>query len=278
MNSSLKKALDSIGIYHPLQSTYRGIIEKARAARFRMEFAKFKGKGFVCNFCLAQYEKFVPELPAENISQAIANNAVIAGYGENVFCPNCMSKNRERLILALLQHILPIENKTVLHFSPEKNLYDYIRQRARVTTADIMPGFYRQIDPTIVYSDATKLEFADSSYEIIIANHILEHIPEDRKAMKELHRVLKPGGVAILQVPYSEKLETTIEEPFINDPKRQELLFGQKDHVRIYALNDYVDRLQHAGFRVKILGKDNLKAFRIHAIQENEKLVLGYKE
>ena len=80
-------------------------------------------------------------------------------------------------------------------------------------------------------------------------NHVLEHIPDDRKAMSELRRVLKPGGVAILQVPISANSATTIEDPEITDPDAREQAFGQFDHVRIYG-QDYTTRLAEAGFQV----------------------------
>ena len=89
-----------------------------------------------------------------------------------------------------------------------------------------------------------------SSSDAIICNHVLEHIPDDRKAMKELRRVLKPGGWGILQVPISYVLAATHEDPSIVTTEAREQAFGQYDHVRIYA-KDYVDRLVGAGFKVE---------------------------
>jgi predicted SAM-dependent methyltransferase len=202
---------------------------------------------------------------------------VIAGYGENVFCPNCLSKNRERLLKDVIDHFLDIRNKKILHFSPEKHLYRYLKNHANVLTIDIEPGFYKTIDPSIVYGDATSLQFEDQSFDIVLANHILEHIPEDMKAMKEIFRVLRNDGVAILQVPWSETLPATIEDPYIADPEKQARLYGQKDHVRIYNLTDYVARLCAAGFNTKVIPSESLQKFKIHAIQEKESVVLGYK-
>jgi SAM-dependent methyltransferase len=277
MKENLKKLLKSIGIYHPLQSSYRNSLFFLQNLKYRITYKKYKGSGFVCNFCGAAYQKFVPEYPSLDIEQAINSNNVIAGYGENVFCPNCLSKNRERLLKDVMDHFLDLRNKKVLHFSPEKHLYQYLKTRANVTTIDILPGFYKTIDSSIVYGDATSLQFEDESFDLVIANHILEHIPEDLKAMKEMYRVLRNGGVAILQVPWSEILPATIEEPYIADPQRQARLYGQKDHVRIYSLNDYVARLSAAGFNTKVIPYESLEQFKIHAIQEKEHVVLGYK-
>ncbi|HEX8462231.1 MAG TPA: methyltransferase domain-containing protein [Segetibacter sp.] len=277
MKEQVKRFLKQLHLYHPLQSFYRKSILLLLNAYYRIIFFRYKGEGFACNFCKASYKKFVPELPFKNIEAAIYSNDVIAGYGNNVYCPNCMSKNRERLVLAVIKEYVDIENRKILHFSPEKHLFEYLKKRAQMTTVDIMPGFYKSIDTSISYADATRLAFTDQSFDVIIANHIFEHIPEDQIAMKEMQRVLKTGGIAILQVPYSEKIATTIEEPFIKDPARQELLYGQKDHVRIYGLKDYVNRLETAGFKVRILSPEELTKYRSYATQERESVVLCYK-
>ncbi len=181
------------------------------------------------------------------------------------------------LVKAVLQTYLSIDGKKILHFSPEKHLFRFINKTAHVTTVDITPGFYRNIDNSIRYADATNLPFAAGSFDILIANHILEHIPEDIKAMKEMFRVLDANGLAILQVPYSETLPAILEDPNINDPARQAALYGQKDHVRIYTKAGYIQCLRQAGFHVNILTPEVLAPFRIHAIQENESVFLCSK-
>jgi SAM-dependent methyltransferase len=277
MNELLKKWLKKANIYHPLQRFYRSSLSVVKKNYYRSTWRRFRGKGFTCNYCDAEYKKFVPEYPGPDIAGPLMAHKVVAGYGDNVICPYCLSKNRERLLKAVIAEYLPIAGKKILHFSPERNLYRWLRRQAAVTTVDLAPGFYRDIDPQIAFADATRLSFADSSFDIVIANHILEHIPDDKKAMREIYRVLGPQGVAILQVPYSETLTTTIEEPDIRDPDRQAALFGQKDHVRIYALGDYAQKLEAAGFRVRLLDPAALSAFRTYAIQENETVILCYK-
>jgi len=278
MNPGLKSFLQKLNLYHPLQTAYRSALSFLTLRYHRLQYAKYKGSGFTCNFCGATYKKFIPEYPTPDIAPAIDDNHVIAGYGENVFCPYCGSKNRERLIKAVIQAHLQIQNKKILHFSPERLLYRLLKETAAtITTVDITPGFYRHIDPNITYADATCLPFADATADIVVANHILEHIPDDLKAIKEIFRVLTPGGVAILQVPYSPTIPHTLEDPAINDPQQQAKRFGQKDHVRIYALNDYIRRLGSAGFQVRQLTTPDLSAFRIHAIQPEEIVFLGYK-
>jgi len=98
----------------------------------------------------------------------------------------------------------------------------------------------------------------------------MEHIPDDKKAMKEIFRVLKHGGFAVLQVPYSMILDNTIEDPAIDNPQLQSALYGQRDHVRIYQLRDYVARLESAGFIVKQFHHEQLKHLDQYAIQQGE--------
>lgn len=278
MNAQLKSFLKKIGIYHPLQTSYRSTRGFFTTLYYRVTYSRYRGKGFVCNFCDATYEKFIPEYPSPEIEKAINSNKVIAGFGDNVFCPRCGSKNRERLLKAVIETWLDTRGKKILHFSPEQHLYRFLEKIASVTTVDISPGFYRHIDKRIAYADATRLPFEDKTFDMVIANHILEHIPEDHLAMKEMHRVLKDDGTAILQVPYSTTLAHTIEDPFIDDPARQAERFGQNDHVRIYARNDYLRRLELAGFQVRVLTPEALSPFTIHAIQPEESVFLGYKK
>lgn len=277
MKKNLLSILKKLKLYHPLQTFYREAVASFEKLYYKALYNKHKGPGFICNFCGASYKKFVARYPAPNIAKALYTNNVIAGPGENVYCPNCLSKNRERLIKAFIEKNVDVKNKKVLHFSPEKNLYNFLKDISDVTTVDISPGFYKNIDKKILYADATKLRFAAESFDIIIANHILEHIPDDISAMKEIYRVLKIGGIAILQVPYSETLPNTIEDPGISNPSLQAELYGQEDHVRIYALDNYMERLGGAGFIVEVVPPEDLLQFRIHAIQERESVIVGWK-
>jgi SAM-dependent methyltransferase len=265
LNRALKNILISFRIYYPLQGAYQQFRFQQRLKKYRKEYAPFEGKGFECEVCGSKYSRFVPDLPSDDDKDALEKNKVIAGYGENILCPNCGSAARERLVLNILKHNLKFAGKKILHLSPEKNIYHFIKAKAEVITADLLPGFYRTIDGMVQKQDATNFTFADNSFDIIIGNHILEHIPDDAKAMKEIFRVLKPGGTAILQVPYSESIPSTLETKDINDPALQSALYGQKDHVRIYAFSDYVQRLRSTGFVVNIIDATSIKEFAGHA-------------
>ncbi len=99
--------------------------------------------------------------------------------------------------------------------------------------------------------DITDIHLPDHSFDVIICNHVMEHIPDDTQAMSELYRVMKPGGWAILQTPISG--DTTFEDPTVQSPEERQRLFGQRDHVRIYG-RDYEDRLRSVGFTVNVDG------------------------
>ncbi len=273
MKEYLKKLLKLLRAYHFLQSNYRQLLFTIKKINCRIKYAEFKGTGFECNCCGVSYNKFVPDYPSAENANALKINAVIAGYGENILCPACLSTARERLIIALLSNQFKITGKKILHFSPEKNIYRFIKTNNEVITADIAPMFYKSIDSNIKNEDATRLSYADNSFDLVIGNHIMEHIPNDVKAMAEIYRVLKPGSRALLQVPYSITIAATIEEPEINDPQKQSALYGQKDHVRIYLLQDYINRLQSCGFIITLIEYKDLTPFYKNAIQANEAFI-----
>jgi len=124
------------------------------------------------------------------------------------------------------------------------------------------------------------LPFPDESFDLILCNHVLEHIPDDRLAMRELYRVLAPGGTAVLLVPIDENRADTLEDPAINTPKLRERYYHQRDHLRLYG-RDYAERLQAAGFQVQVRDYAAELPPEIAAkcaLRAGEKLYLGHRE
>lgn len=136
----------------------------------------------------------------------------------------------------------------VLHIAPEQAFFQRLKKQSHLEyiTADL---FSPIVD---VKADLVNLPFEDHSFDVVFCNHVLEHIIEDRKAMNELYRILKPGGWGILQVPLKRSLETSYEDFSITDPKERTKHFGQYDHVRWYGM-DYFTRLKEVGFKVEAL-------------------------
>ncbi|HEX7085346.1 MAG TPA: class I SAM-dependent methyltransferase [Vicinamibacterales bacterium] len=167
----------------------------------------------------------------------------------NAQCPDCGALERHRLLALLFDRrpSLLAGARTVLHVAPERPLTRRLaRPGAVYVTCDLMaPG-------VSVRLDLTRLPFADRTFDAVLCNHVLEHVPDDRRAMAELRRVLRPSGWAILQSPVDSRLERTLEDPTVTDPAERERLFGQKDHVRQYG-RDYAARLQDAGFALELI-------------------------
>ncbi|MBT8281132.1 MAG: class I SAM-dependent methyltransferase [Muriicola sp.] len=167
---------------------------------------------------------------------------------ENVLSPSTLSLERHRLLWLYLSRETDFFRKShkVLHFAPEQAFYKRFKKLENLdyTTTDLNSPL------ADVKADICNLPFDDNSYDIILCNHVLEHIPDDSKAMSELYRVMKPGGWGIFQVPQELDRETTFEDDSITDRKKRAEIFGQYDHVRIYG-KDYFNKLEEAGFTVK---------------------------
>jgi len=173
-------------------------------------------------------------------------------------CPRCHSEVRHRLLIASLTYIEGIsyevicQNKQMLHFAPELMIQSILQQyAAKYVTAD----FLRQnVDLRLDISNMVALK--DNEFDLVIACDVLEHVPNDIKAMQEIHRILRKGAYAILTVPQKDFLEETFEDPTVIDPQIRTHLFGQFDHLRIYGDN-FQKILESVGFQVKVINESN---------------------
>ena len=173
------------------------------------------------------------------------------GYGEqrpNVLSPSTLSLERHRLLWLYLKNETDFFQKPlrVLHMAPEQCFLSIFKKMKHLdyTTADLYSPI---VD---VKADILDLPFKDGEFDLVFCNHVLEHIADDNKAMKELYRVMKSGGMGIFQVPQELSRETTYEDPDIITPEDKANHFGQYDHVRIYG-RDYFERLRNIGFNVE---------------------------
>ncbi|MFL5754322.1 MAG: methyltransferase domain-containing protein [Bacteroidia bacterium] len=175
---------------------------------------------------------------------------------KNVLCPGSLSLERHRLLWLYLQ------NKTnfftaplkMLHIAPEQCFYKLFRAQKNLdyTTADLNSPI------ADVKMDLHHTPFPDNTFDVIFCNHVLEHVEDDAQCMRELYRIMKPGGWGIFQVPQDTTREKTYEDKSIVTPEDREIHFWQKDHVRLFGL-DYKDRLAAAGFNVTV--DDYVKSF-----------------
>lgn len=202
------------------------------------------------------------------------------GYGKqrsNVLSPSTLSLERHRLLWLYLKNETDFftANKKVLHFAPEQCFLKRFKTLKNLdyTTTDLESPL------ADVKADICHLPFEDNSYDIIFCNHVLEHIPDDTKAMQELYRVLKPNGMAILQIPQDLSRATTFEDDSITDKKERAKIFGQYDHVRVYGL-DYFDKLRSIGFvveEVDYTAKLSAEAIKKYCLAQGEIIPVVYK-
>ena len=190
------------------------------------------GNKVECPVCGKHFRKFLPY-----------------GYGEamdNRLCPSCLSLERHRLLWLYLKEKTGFftDELKVLHFAPEQPFLKRFKSLKNLdyTTADL--------DSPIadLHLDVTKIDLPDNTYDVVICNHVLEHVDNVDNAFSEIKRILKPNGWAILMVPINPNVDT-FEDPSITDPKERQRLFGQYDHVRQFG-RDYADVLTKAGFKV----------------------------
>ncbi|MEC9065383.1 MAG: methyltransferase domain-containing protein [Bacteroidota bacterium] len=179
------------------------------------------------------------------------------GYGKlrkNALSPGTLSLERHRLLWLYLNRRTNLLNSKlkVLHIAPEQIFYKKFKNNMKwdYTTFDLKSPL------ADIKGDVTNLTFEDNTFDLIICNHVLEHIIDDRTAMKEIYRVLKKDGIGILQVPIDKSLEKTYEDNTLVSKRQRAKNFGQYDHVRKYGI-DYKDRLENTGFSVNLIDYTN---------------------
>jgi len=206
---------------------------------------RYAGKKYHCPVCKSNIKLWKPlgyDLPV------ITEKQIVGGGKRLAQCPVCDSSDRIRLLYLFLKNRTKVYSDKIklLHIAPEPPLEFIFKHQKNIDylTTDMNPAMVME------QMDITNIQYPENSFDAIICNHVLEHIPNDFKAMSELFRVLKPGGWAILQVPFSKISDKTFEDPKVTSPEDRERIFGQTDHVRIYG-KYYADRLKKAGFEVE---------------------------
>jgi SAM-dependent methyltransferase len=175
---------------------------------------------------------------------------------ENARCHTCNSLERHRLLWTYFKDktnlFKNIKKIKLLHFAPEECFYNIFSKDKNIEyyPGDLMPHIYNYYGPVKIQKmDVTSIPFEDNYFDVIICNHVLEHIENDSLAMSELYRVMKKGSWGAFMVPIDQKKSTTYEDFSIMTPEARLVAFGQDDHVRIYG-RDYVERLGKHGFNV----------------------------
>lgn len=218
--------------------------------RFRVRSKKdallrsLQGSGTECNVCGWKGRAFTDDQ-----------------WHPGTICPSCGSQVRHRMLAATLDGLADVSGldepslltgRKILHFAPERQLRDRIsKAAAKYVTADHDRG-----DCDLRLDMSAMPSVPDQSFDVVIACDVLEHVPDDLAAMREIHRVLRPGGTAILTVPQRDPPARTDEDASVLSGSEREKRFGQKDHVRMYG-DDFPSRLEGAGFDVLVLTREN---------------------
>lgn len=203
----------------------------------RVSGALYRGTRHYCTVCRSNLRRFLPFGPISD-----------------EWCPVCSSMSRHRLLWHALRRTNTFDGRhgRFLHLAPEPGLARELRRHSTLTytSADLHDP---RADDRV---DITAMPYADQTFDVVVCSHVLEHVPDDRTAMREIARVLKHDGTALVMVPFHDD-ETTDEDPGVTDPSEREARFGQHDHVRYYG-RDIIERLREAGLRVHALRADVL--------------------
>ena len=213
-----------------------------------MNFYNFKGYWRIKHLKNILFKKTLPfpKLVQCNICKWSGRKFLDDYWHKKVVCPACQSDVRHRLLHLSLRKI-DIEGKKILHFAPESCLEQTFEKSKHYKTADLVN--FENLDFKIDISDMSIIN--DNTFDIVIASDVLEHVYNDQKAIKEINRILKIQGIAVLTVPQGDNLKYTIEDLNYISKEERELKFGNYDHYRLYG-SDFKKKLEDEKFIVKV--------------------------
>jgi len=232
------------------------LLGRARQAIAGMPF----GARRECCMCSARIRHFLPYRGGWREAPPLLRSLRVVGSDlDNHLCPVCGCHDRERHLLLYVRQaglLDRMRSSHILHFAPEARLTSFIERSApaKYVKADLFPS-----RPGIERMDLLDIPYPTGSFDVVIANHVLEHVADDTRALAEIRRVLKQGGVAILQTPYSDLLASTLCDPGICTDEARLQVYGQEDHVRMYG-RDIFARFASAGFTDRVVKHEQVLA------------------
>lgn len=224
----------------------------------------YKGNNVECPVCERSYSKFL---------------AYGAKNRDGVLCPGDLTLERHRLMWLYLKdfsNFFKAEKLKVLHIAPEQCFHKKFQAQKNLDylTADLVSPI------ADMHFDLHQIPLEDNRFDVVFCNHVMEHVDDPIQCMKELYRVMKPGGWAIIQVPQDVDRAETFYDPAITSPEDREKYYWQKDHLRLFGM-DYPSYLEKAGFRVEVfdkeskIGAEKIKRYRL---MEKEILYIFHKD
>ncbi|WP_019671575.1 class I SAM-dependent methyltransferase [Eudoraea adriatica] len=235
-----------------LKSIYRFFIKRP-IVKITSIFNKTgnKHKCYVCENTFNSFTKY--GRGTKYLSEYMKKLNMVGSDIDNFGCPYCSAHDRERHLYMFFDRIKlweKISHSNILHFAPEKNLAEKIKSLN--PKQHIRADFYPK-QKNIEKIDATDIPYDNNTFDLLLCNHVLEHIPNYFKAIQEIFRVLKPNGIAILQTPYSKLLSRNLEEENINTDEQRHFFYGENDHYRVFSEKQFFEDLKKVGFNLKII-------------------------
>jgi predicted SAM-dependent methyltransferase len=228
-----------------MKQALRTIKKSAMTVMLKTYYSSLTGTNVSCNICGWGGRDFAGK-----------------GWHPHTICPNCSSGVRHRLFFEAITKLDAvhyqkfISGKKILHFAPDACFRPFLHQHAAqyMTTDFLAEGYdYGDIDLNLDISDMASID--DRSFDGLLAFDVLEHVPNHRRALKEIYRILIPGGMCALTIPQQDNLVRTFEDPSISSPEERKKHYGQSDHLRIYG-SDFKEMMQAAGFRVEVVTEE----------------------
>lgn len=260
----------------------RGIARRVRNKLNKL-YPDYIGDKHKCPLCNTHLANFLP-LPSHYFKELYDNECLQSIFHVETFnitnylCPSCHCSDRDRLYALYLRDALANETQKMrlVDFAPAMQLQNFLRQipNLEYRSADL---FMPDVDDRV---DITDMKiYRDNSFDMFICSHVLEHIEDDKRAMRELFRILRPGGWGIAMVPISLALKENYENAAAQSEAERWKHFGQNDHVRMYSKTGFINNLTEAGFKVEQFGVEHFghEAFELHGIHPRSVLYIAKK-
>jgi SAM-dependent methyltransferase len=256
------------------------VVLKIDLIRVIYKYLRFWGGPYRCNVCSTQLRRFFP------VSIDLRQRAKASGFPyefsrmetlnfEQCNCPFCLASDRERLYLMYLEQYATENDNSILEFAPHPPAAKLLKEKYQhYKTADLMR---KDVDIQLDICDMKEIK--DNSFDFVLCSHVLEHVSDCDKAMREILRILKPDGQAIIMVPLFWDVKSTLEDPSHNTDELRLKHYAQEDHVRLFARQDFLDRLNKAGFKINQLLPSSFdqKKVKEYAIADNSILYVCSK-
>jgi SAM-dependent methyltransferase len=264
MLDRINQRIKRTGVYQRYKHSlpYVTLREWDKALRRKFQLGKYRGTDFRCPVCGVELAAF--KAGAASYVRMVREHdyiyplSAIETFNVDAYsCPSCDASDRERLYALYLDRVFASGQRErrcrLLEFAPSFGLSRKLKRHPLVDyrSADL---FRNNVDDRVDITDMR--DYPDAFFDVVLCSHVLEHVPDDRRAMRELHRILRPDGFAIVMVPLVHGVDETNEDTAIDTPALRWKYFGSDDHLRQYGKRDFADRLAAAGFALERLGVD----------------------